>query len=199
MVKKILLIFLIFLCASCSISIKGSFRGLYSYYKTTKKESPDLLVKADTIQSICDLKQSTPSKVYVINAEQLKKCIGQYDKAAVFIWNINCKGSYCYSPDLLQQYCNDKNIELFIVAKYYDSKPMQFKYNIERPIFGIDIKYYRSSLTSKYLSKFTEELTASKDILGGFMYFEKGIFKDSFKDIKALNSISSGQSAQNHI
>ena len=79
-----------------------------------------------------------------------------------------------------------KNISLFIVAEYYDVDLMQIDYKISRRIFGIDVEYYQSNKTSRYLSKFIYELTAKKEIVGRLIYFEDGLFKKSFEQIKEL-------------
>jgi hypothetical protein len=61
---------------------------------------------------------------------------------------------------------------------------MELKYDINRPIFGIDIDYYKSSLTSKYLSKFIYDITGKIDgFENRFFYFENGVFLQSYNTI----------------
>ena len=75
---------------------------------------------------------------------------------------------------------------MFIVAEYYDTEKMEVIYKIERPIYGIDTEYYRTNLTSKYLSKLRRELTNTSDMNGHFLYFYNGRFIKSFRDIEEI-------------
>lgn len=166
-----------------SCTIKGSFRGLYSYYKTTNRESPDLLRKAKP-DSVCYYtNENGNSKVIIVTGLDIKKCISKSKEALVYIWRPNCSSQICLPLEIVQNYCNSKNIDLFIVAEYYDSKKMQIKWNIKRPIYGIDTKYYRTSLTKKYLERFLKDLeikTISEDT---YLYFKNGEFSKSGESI----------------
>jgi hypothetical protein len=79
-----------------------------------------------------------------------------------------------------------KNITLFIVAEYYDNDLMQINYITSRPIFGIDVEYYQSNKTSKYLSKFLYDLAAKGEMVGRLIYFEDGLFKNSFEQVEEI-------------
>lgn len=180
------ILFILLICF-CSCSINGSFQGLYSYYDRTRSENPDLLVKPSAVNPLCQVQQSSPPKILVANGATLKSCINNTVKAVVYIWAPRCKSKNCYPLNLLQQKVNNKNIDLFIVAEYYDTELMSLNYKIQRPIFGIDIDYYNSNLTSKYLSLFLKELTSnSNPSKTRFFYFESGEFKRSFDEIEEL-------------
>lgn len=179
------ILFILLLCLN-SCSINGSFQGLYSYYDKTKSKDPDLLVKPSAINPLCQLKQSSPPKILVVNGASLKTCINTAEKAVVYIWSPKCKSKNCYPLDLLQQKSNTGNINLFIVAEYYDSELMGLNYEIDRPIYGIDIDYYNSSLTSKYLPLFLKDLTATTVPKTRFLYFENGELKRTFNEIREL-------------
>lgn len=174
----------LFLLSSCKI--QGSFQGLYSYYNKVKKENPDLII--ENTSYICELKQEVKPKVFVITGTQLKKCIeeNQQQDYLVYIWKPKCRGQFCYSLDLLQRTCNVKNINLYIVAEYYDGILMLENYHIQNPIFGIDVKYYKTRLTSKYLSRFLYDLTGKADIEESLLLFQNGKFQKSFYDIDEL-------------
>lgn len=173
--------FVFLLISSCSI--KGNFKGLYSYYNSTKSERPEMLISVDKSTSVCEIKQTNIPKIYIINGTQLKQCLLK-EKALIYIWGPKCSSKICVPLEILQRDCNTKGIDLYIVAEYYDTEQMELKYDIKRPIFGIDIEYYKTSLTSKYLSKFIYDITATVDESNNrFFYFEDGVF------IKTYNSI----------
>lgn len=181
--KKILLIsaLLLFLLNSCHIS--GSFKGLYSYYNKTKKESPDLLLKSST--DICSLTYS--SNVYIINGQNLKNCLKQEDKSMVFIWAPKCTSRVCIPLDVVQEYCTKNHITLSVVAEYYDSELMKKVYNIKKPIFGIDTEFYQTSLTDRYLNAFMNDIAQTNYSNKRYLYFEKGVLKNMIDELDLSN------------
>jgi len=173
--KKIIFLFAIVLLSINSCSVNGTLQGLYSYYNKTKSINPKLLVKPDSSILICELENPKTPKVFVISGDKLKKCISN-NNVLVYIWPPKCKSKVCYPLHILQKKCDEKNIDLFIVAEYYDNELMQQNYAIKRPVFGIDTKYYKTNLTSKYVAKFNLDLIGKKDITDRFIYFENGIY-----------------------
>lgn len=177
-------IIILMFCTACSI--KGSFQGLYSYYSKTKSQDPQLLIVPDTSTSLCEINKSDTPRIVVINGSMLKKCIKTDNKAVVYLWAPKCKGKFCYSLNFLQQKCDMKGVTFYIVAEYYDTQLMQINYKINKPISGIDVEYYNSNKTSKYLSKFIYDLTLKNNISGRLIYFESGVFKKSFESIEEI-------------
>lgn len=179
--------FIIFFCFSLafiSCTIKGNFKGLYSYYDSTKSERPELLISLEDSTSVCEMKQTNIPKIYIINGNQLKNCLNLNLKSLIYIWGPKCSSKICVPLEILQHDCYIKGIDLYIVAEYYDTELMELKYDINRPIFGIDIKYYKSSLTSKYLSKFIYDITGKiEESDNRFFYFENGLFLKSYNTI----------------
>lgn len=157
---------------SCSINI--SFQGLTSYYNKTKSESPNLLIKLKDSATLCDTEYTDSIKIIVTDGRRLRNCIKQYDNLIIYFWSPRCKSKSCLSLESIQNYCYENGIELFIVAEYYDSNYMRINYNLKRPILGIDTKYYRTNLTSKYLKLFIYDLTSTKDIYEDYLYFNNG-------------------------
>lgn len=181
MKKPILLsIIIILLCCSCNlVEVNGGspLSAFYSRYKQTNDAYPGLLIKTDNNTPICELKYN-PEKpeVYIINGLQLKQCMANYDDAIVYIWAPYCGSKECYSPSLLQKYCDEKNVELFVVTEYYAADELVQFYQIERPLFGIDTKHYCSDFIDKYARCFETDLTGEKNETGRMLYFKKGEF-----------------------
>lgn len=169
--------------------MNGSFRSLYSYYKKSHKENPLIYSKLESSQSICDIsKKTAKTNVVIINGENLNDCIKTTKKALIYIWGSNCKSKICYPPEIVQSVCNSEKIQLFVVAEYYDNEAMIIDYAIERPIFGVDTKYYKSNLTDKYLTRFLNDLNIAKETTNRYLYFEKGAFKQSYNSVYDLKS-----------
>jgi len=176
-ISGIVIIAISFLISSCGlVQISGnSIQGLYSRYQATNAAYPGLLVKADSTV-ICELEYPASPKVYLVNGQQMKECVAHYDDAIVYIWDPHCTSDQCYSPSLLQKYCDEKNVELFVVAEYYDGAELVQYYEINRPLFGIDTKYYKTDIVELYAAKFQRDLMVDKGIVSRLLYFKKGKF-----------------------
>ncbi|MCC7467032.1 MAG: hypothetical protein IT261_12220 [Saprospiraceae bacterium] len=153
-------IVILFMLSFISCSINGSFQGLYSYYDKTNMRAPYLIQKPAS--PLCNLIQPDTPVVYAINGMELKNCLAQFEKSLVYIWRPKCTSDICVSPKDLQKFCQSNNIELFIVAEYYDYENMTLNFPIKRPIFGVDCEYYSTHLTQKYVSMFLTDLIGEK-------------------------------------
>lgn len=158
--------------SSCSIS--GSFQGLYGYQKKVTKIDSNLIQKSK--EDICLISTPRDPIIYRINGKDLRKCINNTPKALLYIWRPNCSSKICIPLNNLQKICTNNNMELFIVAEYYDYEKMIKKYEINKPIWGIDCKFYKSNLTKKYLQRFINDITESNESYENdyFYYFESG-------------------------
>ncbi len=88
---------------------------------------------------------------------------------------------------MIQEQCNNKNIDLYVVAEYYDCNKMDKAYDLNNNIYAIDVKYYKSNFTSKYVSRFKFDLTLQKNIEHRFLMFEKGVFIKSYESFDQIN------------
>ena len=179
-------IFILGVLALGSCTIRGSLRGLYSFYGQTKAAHPELLTRPAPNSSICEIKNPDTPRVYVINGKSLKECLESRTKAIVYVWSSRCQSELCYSLNLVQQRCDAKGVELFIVAEYYDDELMNFKYRIGHPILGIDTEYYKTNFTSRYMSRFLRDLANVTKFENRFFYFENGKLKRSFSVIEEI-------------
>jgi len=181
--KIVICIVSILLLTSCSIH--GNFEGLYSYYNITKSRIPDVLIQPDSTFQICSLVNTKQPRVYLANGSRLKECVSNHD-AVVYIWKPKCASNLCYSLNALQDKCKTIHKDLFIVAECYDADMMSLTYNIDRPILGIDTRYYRSERTARYLSRFLFDLTSHYAVNGRVLYFKNGVFTQSCHSVDSL-------------
>jgi len=156
----ITLILIILVFVSCTID--GSFRGLYSYYKVTQKENPGFIQKPE--QNLCSLPAPDSIVVYKINGHELRGCFKSQSLSLVYLWSPNCSAEVCIPPNYAQEYSNTRNVDLFVVANYYDYRKMTIDYKLNRPIFGINTEHYRTNLTDRYLKKFRNDLLDGETI-----------------------------------
>ena len=176
--KIVVGLLIVWFCYSCSGLInfnpEDPLKGFISRYSDTQKNYPGLLVKTDPSSSVCDLRYAEHSPVYLVNGLQIQQCLKNYDDAIVYIWDAHCTSKRCYSPGLLQRFCNTKNVELFVVAEYFDGEELTQFYEIEHPLYGIDTEYYKTNFIEKYVGKFEADLAVGEDRPGRMLYFKKG-------------------------
>lgn len=178
---------IIYLLLLTSCSYNGTFQGLYSYYNKTKNENPGLFIKVNDTMSICNLRSDIHPKIYITNANKIKNCLKQSKSAIVYIWKPKCSSKFCTPLEIVEEKCKLYNIDLFIVAEYYDLEMMSKNYKITRPILGIDTEYYKSNLTEKYLTNFVNDLTLKKhNNIGNFIHFKNGIYINNFESFDLL-------------
>lgn len=184
---KIYIVLLILLFNSCAI--KGNFAGLYSYYHKMQAQKPNFYVAYNSGTSVCDLPRPHQPQVYLTRGLDLKKCLNTSSKTVVYIWGPKCKSKICIPLELLQQKCRAQNIDLYVVAEYYDNEQMDYNYPLTHPILGIDTEYYQSDRTAKYLSAFVYDLTGAPPTENKYLYFENGQFKGSYGFIDDIDAL----------
>ena len=181
---KTVITILIGLTFIISCSIKGSFKGLYSYYNKTNSANPNLFFKPINTDSLCYYtNENLKSKIVIVKGTDLKKCLTKKGNVLLYIWSPKCKSKICFPLEIVENYCTSNNIDLYIVAEYYDLEEMQISRKIKRPIFGIDTKYYKTNLTKKYLSKFLLDMDVNIKTNNRYFYFKNGVFLKSYESI----------------
>lgn len=185
--QKLLLILLFVFFSSCAI--KGNFKGLYSYFRNTQNERPDLFITLDSSDTLNLNSAKEKNKIYIINGTHLKKCLAKKNKSIVYFWDLNCKSKICYPLELIQAHCKKNNLSLFVVAEYYDAKIMSNEFEIDNNILAVNTKYYKSSLVNKYLTRFLIDIDSKLkyENLNRYLYFEGDEFINDYRSIYDIN------------
>lgn len=182
--KKIGILLLLSFC-SC-ITIKGQLKGLYSYFDKTNRLYPGLLLNPGSETLVCGIEPTEQPKIVIVNGKQIKDCIAQSENAVFYFWSPLCTSEYCYAVDVVQRECTKKKLDLYVVAEYYDGNKMNMNYKTDHPIFGIDTKYYDSSVCDNYVPKFLKDLTGDKMRNVKFLKFKNGSIIHTFYRIEEL-------------
>ncbi|MEZ4854050.1 MULTISPECIES: hypothetical protein [Flavobacterium] len=182
-----LLLFSFILLTSC---VQGSFKGLYSYYDRSIKEKPEIFINTKNLDTINGKFSKLENYVFIINGNDLKKCLKENDKSFIYIWGAKCSSKICYPLELIDNHCKKNNVSLFIVAEYYDSENMSYDYELDKNILAIDTKHYNTNLTSKYLNLFLKDIDNNlnyDNIPERYLYFEKDKYIKSYESIYDYN------------
>ena len=125
-------------------------------------------------QFSCELSYNSKTKIAITNGTLIKSCLKNEEKNLIYIWSPNCTSDACISLDLLQNYCNKQNYNLYVVAEYYDRAKMDMVYTLKNPVIGIDVRFYKSNFTSIYLNKFLTDLGYQKgaQLTPRYLYFD---------------------------
>lgn len=183
------LLFLLFVVFIASCTIKGDFKGLYSYFKDTQKKRPDLFITLDSSDTLNLNSAKENNKIYIINGIHLKKCLRSNNRSIVYFWDLNCKSKICYPLELIQAHCKKNNLSLFVVAEYYDAKIMSNEFEIDNNILAVNTKYYKSSIVNKYLTRFLIDIDSKLKYknLNRYLYFEGDEFINDYRSIYDIN------------
>jgi hypothetical protein len=151
--------FIILLLASaCQIEI----RGLVSNSQRAKKEAPEFIQSLDYSTSVGTANYREEQPVRVVQAKDIKACITRQSKILIYQWAPHCKSNGCYLPDVLQTWCTENEVDLYLIAEYYDWAYLLKPYGLEKPILMVDHKYYTTTWINGYFSKFYQELIGRK-------------------------------------
>lgn len=114
--------------------------------------------------------------IYTVNGNTLRNKLENYDNALVYFWSPFCSGTSCISLDAAQRICDEKKLELFVVADCYDNNIPYFNAKTKNPILAMDHQYYKSNLAQKVENRFTEDLIQIQDtiITFRFLHFSNG-------------------------
>jgi hypothetical protein len=89
----------------------------------------------------------------------------------------------------LQRKCNEKQIELFVVAETFDINMLEQKHKTVKRLYGINTQYYKTNFTAWYRPKFLKDMqeAAEKDkTFNRLFYFKNGLFIKSVHEIENL-------------
>lgn len=183
---KIVMSFIVlFFCCSC-VSVTAELKGLYSYQNKTNRVYPGLLKRQPLDAPLCTISKTAAPQVIISNGKQLRECLLRSERAVLYIWKPLCKSEFCYAINVVQRECSKKKIDLYIVAEYYDGPTMNQDYQIDRPLFGVDVDYYRSSLCDVYIPKFMNDLIGTSERENIFVEFRNGAYTRTFDRLEQL-------------
>jgi hypothetical protein len=170
---------------SCNlVYINVNLRGLTSDFKKMNRECGSLFVKLDTLQT-----ENRADKIIISNGRELLHKIELNNRTLVYLWSPYCKSKFCLDLNILQQLCNSKQIELIVVAEYYDCHKMTQPYSLIHNIYAINTKYYKTNITNRYVKNFLKDIGVPKQVLdenGRYFLFEKTQFKQRKSDPNML-------------
>lgn len=156
-------------CFMLSCKFNGSFQGLTSYKNETQKLYPELIAGSNEFG--CNHEGETfKFKVYPISGTLLKECLKVSERNLLYLWAPRCKSANCISLSVLQTLCTKEQINLYVIAEYYDGFWMNMNYGLINPILAIDTDYYNSNVTGIYRSRFMQ------DFLGNEVKRQQAIF-----------------------
>lgn len=130
-----------------------------------------------------------PGVIYLVNASQLKEELRKYSKSIVYIFTNGCSSKYCKPLSVYENYAKKYDYKIFFVMTGFADLDKTTDQEIQNPLFAIDNQYYKSSLRSKYVLFFTNELLdkpmKSKDseYLGSLYFFRNGKFEKILREL----------------
>ncbi|GAB5558200.1 MAG: hypothetical protein SchgKO_24130 [Schleiferiaceae bacterium] len=137
-----------------------------SYYDRTARDSSIVYVPFESYNQLLVTTESLDSNVrgdsgmvVIANGKELRSILAPNRTSVVYLWSPRCKSDLCYSIRAIEKLAKEKDFDLYVVAEYYDAEKMKEVHPQHHPILGIDVKYYHTDYTSKYLRLFLDDLT----------------------------------------
>lgn len=163
-----LFLFLLFCLSGC-----GSIRGFYSGYKRLDTDQRAKVVLLDNEALI----PGDPTKIYAITANTFTKSIADLDSVIVYRWSAHCSSESCIPVFSAEQYCQQNNYHLFVLADYYDELLFKQLGKTSNPLLAVNHKYYGTDRANAYGKRFEKDLDQQKILNKSNNYFRFLVFK----------------------
>ena len=151
----------------------GSIRGFYSGYKRLDADHKAKVVLLDNEALI----PGDPTKIYAITANTFTKSIAELDSVIVYRWSAHCDSESCIPVFSAEQYCQQNNYHLFVLADYYDDLLFKQLGKTSNPLLAVNHKYYGTDRVNAYRNKFEKELDQQNILNKSNNYFRFMVFK----------------------
>lgn len=169
-------------CLSC---LNGCFVNIVGhkmhFERDLSLEEQQKVVWTTEDKSICDLEND--SLVYAVSGEQLKNCITQYDKVLVYYWDPHCSADACHPLSAMQYFCDEKDIEFFVIVEYYWDCFSQIGSLKSHPLLVANERHYGTDKCRKLDELFFTDLIGKENYERNkeiswyrYAYFEHGDF-----------------------
>ncbi len=175
MSKNIVYIIIVIFFSSCIIT---TIPGFYSGYSELPEQEKNNIVFTEPDFDICNLQND--GKIYAINGTQLRNCILKEPKSLVYIWSPNCQSEYCYSVDLVQEFCEKNGFAFFLISEYYDIEKLKVdKSKLKQyPMFSINEKYYKTRYCNRYSTLFKKDILSDQIFKRDYKFSRYFIFEN---------------------
>ena len=117
--------------------------------------------------------------IYAVSANQLYSIIKRYPQSMVYLWTPTCTGRTCLPLSSIQQQCDQKGLELFVVATSSYGFFDQNMASINHPVHIPNEHSYKEKDFEKIWHRFVEELLGEENYnnidslwVGKFIYKE---------------------------
>ena len=153
--KKLILLFTVALMMqSCNITVEVS---AYTDYDLTLEQKNNICWTSDTT-SLIGL--TNDGRIYAVNPNQMKDLLVAKEKALVYRWS-PYEMENVIPIYFVQSYCNENNIELYVITDEYKSAFTEIK-NVKNPMFSMNNGDYITDIADKWENKFYKQLLGNK-------------------------------------
>ena len=148
------------------------FQGFYSGYHNLTSEDKERVVD---IYSYSDISNLTDlNSIYLIDPENLKLSLQEYDKNVIYVWNPLCSNSI--HPSLVKAEAEEKGYKLWLISALFFQNIAEVDFGI--PIYGIKESIEYKPVT-RYLKSFVRKLGCENYDLESLIVFNNGSYRYS--------------------
>lgn len=118
--------------------------------------------------------------IYAVSASQLHSLIKRYPQSMVYLWTPSCPGNTCFSLSAIQQQCNERGLELFVVATSFYEIFSQNTVLIKHPVVITNERIYKKSSFEDATRQFVQELLGEKNYnnLADSLWIGRFVFRE---------------------
>ena len=178
MKKVFIFLVLTFVFQACAIFRTPGFNS--GYKRLTAEEQKRICF----VSSVEEIPNQNDGRIMAVTAEQLSALLKKGDTTLLYLWSPHCSSSVCVSLKVVQDYCDQANLSLYVLTEYYTDAFTQIEF-LSRPMLSVNDFYYKTSYCNSYMKRFLSELIPDdkreSDSNHRFLLFSKGCFVQSYE------------------
>lgn len=129
-----------------------------------------------------DTLPNTPNdgNIYAVSASQMHSLIKRYPHSMVYLWTPSCTGNTCVSLSAIQQQCDERGLELFVVATSFYEIFSQNTVPVKHPVFIPNERVYKKARYDDATWQFVQGLIGEKnyDNLKDSLWIGRFVFRE---------------------
>lgn len=137
-VFSLIMFFLVSGCASVTFTNVAKVSGYETAIDSIQQSHVKWMSESNTLADV-----PNDGNIYAVSASQLLSVMKNYPNSMVYLWSPHCTGSACLPLSSVQQICDNRGLELFVVSRSFADIFTQNMTPRDHPVFIANEHTYR--------------------------------------------------------
>lgn len=157
-VLPLIMCFLVSGCVSVTFTNLAKVSGYETEIDSIQQSHVKWMAGSDTLADV-----PNDGNIYAVSASQLLSVMKNYPNSMVYLWTPHCTGSACLPLSSVQQICDNRGLELFVVSRSFQDIFTQNTAPRNHPVFIANEHIYRQKRFEDAAWQFVGELIGEEN------------------------------------